>query len=95
VDRSPPALACVPSRAVDSQAPWNFEEPVAFDLVDGANVTLAIVSTTTNVICGNKFSATRTWSATDSCGNSNRGCHRPWTQRPWGDGASADRAIRI
>src|SRR5207247_2603268 len=72
VDRSPPALACVPSRAVDSQTPWSFEDPVAFDIVDGIKVTVAIVSTTTNVICGNNFAVTRTWSATDSCGNSNR-----------------------
>src|SRR5204863_3623496 len=56
---------------VEWGTPWTFEEPVALDLADGANVTIALVSTTTKALCGKTYNATQTWSATDACGNSN------------------------
>src|SRR5204863_447908 len=48
---------------------WTFDAPIATDN-SGSN-TITIVSTTTNTLehCGTTFDATRTWQATDACGN--------------------------
>src|SRR6185436_12810176 len=35
-----------------------------------ANVAISIVSTVTNLGCGQSFTSIRTWKATDACGNS-------------------------
>lgn len=69
VDTTPPVLTCVSNRAVECGTAWNFDAPSASDVCDGTNVTVVITGTTTNALCGNTFSATRTWSATDSCSN--------------------------
>src|SRR5438270_8537343 len=49
---------------------WTFDAPTATDN-SGSN-TITILSTVTNVTghCGSTFDATRTWQATDACGNS-------------------------
>ncbi len=69
VDTVPPEITCAPSRILECGTPWNFTPPAANDVCDGTNVVIAIVSTITNNTCGRTFSATRTWSATDRCGN--------------------------
>src|SRR5262249_1037861 len=50
-------------------SPWSFDAPTASDTC--GNVTITILNTVTNKtgFCGNTFAATRTWRATDACGN--------------------------
>jgi len=47
----------------------DLDAPTASDTC--GNVTITILSTVTNLTghCGNTFDATRTWRATDACGN--------------------------
>src|SRR5205085_917661 len=68
-DTLPPLLTCAGVKGVVCGAGWSFDEPVAFDLADGANVNITILSTITNGNCGQTFAATRAWMATDQCGN--------------------------
>src|SRR5204862_29251 len=71
VDTTPPVLACISNRTVECGMPWTFDTPEATDAGAGTNVTIVIVSTSTNTLCGKTFAATRTWSVQDGCGNSN------------------------
>src|SRR5438034_9285571 len=58
------------NKTVQLGAPWSFDPPTATDN-SGSN-TISIVDTVTNTAghCGSTFDATRTWAATDACGNS-------------------------
>src|SRR5207245_9240378 len=58
-----------PSTEVEQGAAWSFDAPTATDN-SGSN-TITVVSTVTNLTghCGTTFDATRTWQATDACGN--------------------------
>src|SRR5439155_14672224 len=58
-------------KTVQLGAAWTFDAPSATDN-SGSNPTMTVVSTVTNTAghCGNTFDATRTWAATDACGNS-------------------------
>ncbi len=47
---------------------WTFDTPVAFDECSGTNVTVSVLSTTTNGAC--PMTVTRVWNLTDACGNS-------------------------
>jgi hypothetical protein len=67
-DTTPPALVCVGNKTVECGTAWSFDPPGASDAC-GTNV-VQILSTTTNFTCGNTFSMTRTWRATDTCTNS-------------------------
>ena len=67
VDTTPPVLVCSGNKTVECTAPWTFNTPTATDTC-GTN-SIVIVGTVTNPACGNTFSATRTWRATDACGN--------------------------
>jgi len=71
LDTTPPTLDCIPGQSVESGLPWDFLAPTAIDLVEGTNVTMVILSTVTNVLCGNDYAVTRIWAAGDACGNSN------------------------
>ncbi len=68
VDTTPPNLTCATNKTLPCGAQWSFDAPVVSDNCSGTNVTLTY-STTTNGICPQVF--TRTWIATDLCGNTN------------------------
>jgi len=73
VDTEPPDLSCGPDKCVECGAAWAFDNPTAVDKCDLNNVLIEVVSTVTNAItprCPALFSVTRTWRATDTCGNS-------------------------
>jgi hypothetical protein len=67
-DTVAPVLVCSPDRIVEFGSAWEFDQPVASDGCMG-NVSVTVLSTTTNQLLGRLFSATRTWQATDACGN--------------------------
>jgi len=68
-DTNPPVIVCSPNKTVECGQAWTFDRPSATDNCSGA--TVAILDTTTNLLaCG--FAATRTWTATDACGNVSR-----------------------
>lgn len=62
-----PTITCSPDKSVVCGTAWTFDTPTASDNCGGVSVT--VLSTTTNTVCGNAFVATRTWRATDPCGN--------------------------
>src|SRR2546428_9742611 len=71
-DTTPPVINCSgsPNKTVQQGTPWSFDLPTATDN-SGSN-TITVMSTATNTAghCGTTFDATRTWQATDACGNS-------------------------
>jgi hypothetical protein len=69
-DTTAPVFTCAPDKTVNCLGPWAFDAPTAVDLVTGTTPTITVLNTVTNGSCGSGFTATRTWRATDSCGNS-------------------------
>ena len=68
-DTTPPTLMCAADRNLPTGSSWTFDMPaVVADACSGA--TLQVLSTVTNLTATNTLAATRTWSATDGCGNS-------------------------
>src|SRR5207244_4624879 len=71
VDSTAPVITCSSTnKTVEQSKAWTFDSPTATD--NSGSATITILSTVTNVIghCGSTFDATRTWQATDACGNS-------------------------
>ena len=68
-DLTPPTIVCAGAKSVECGSSWTFDLPTASDTCGSA--TIIIVSTITNTAghSGSNFAATRTWRATDSCGN--------------------------
>src|SRR6185436_19158182 len=54
---------------VECGTPWNFDPPGLTGTCTNLNITLVVLSTVTNVVCGNALNATRTWDTNDGCGN--------------------------
>src|SRR5262249_19909747 len=72
VDNSGPVINCSKhNKTVEQGAAWTFDAPTATDN-SGTNITITVLNTVTNTAshCGTTFDATRTWQATDACGNS-------------------------
>ncbi len=72
VDTRPPDFICPMSGTVQCGDAWTFGQPSVTDECSITNVTLRIVSTTTNTLCAGTFEAKRTWEAVDECNNTNR-----------------------
>ena len=70
-DTTPPVLACGHDKTVECNSQWAFDPPFAVDACCGDKVTVTILSTFTNSLQKCITAITRTWSATDCCGNSN------------------------
>lgn len=69
VDATPPVLTCATNKTVSCGSIWTFDPPTATDDCAGTNVIISVLLTVTNGACPQ--TATRTWIATDTCGNSN------------------------
>ena len=67
-DTTAPLLSGEQERVVSPDAPWDFLAPEATDNCDDI-IDLVIVNTVTNVLGDNAMVATRTWQASDPCGN--------------------------
>ena len=70
VDTTPPNLVCGTNKTVQCGTPWNFDPPTATDNCCTSAPTVIVLSTTTNVPANCPTTITRTWQATDCCGNS-------------------------
>jgi hypothetical protein len=69
IDAEPPQLVCAASFSVECGEIWSFGFPLAIDNCD-SKPQVEVVNTVTNTLyCGRAYSVTRTWKATDRCGN--------------------------
>src|ERR1044071_4347185 len=70
LDTTKPTISCVGNKTNEcGVGSLSFDEPTASDTC--GPVTVSVLSTSTNLGCGNTFVATRTWVATDRSGNTN------------------------
>src|ERR1022692_2857544 len=61
------SCCCATNKTIPYGTPWSFDQPSAYDAVWGTNVTITSI-TQTSSLC--PLVITRTWIATDPCGNS-------------------------
>src|SRR5258706_3473283 len=61
-----PSITCPLDKTIEEGNPWTFDEPI---VSDNCGTPVVTFTTHTNLICGNGFSAVRTWTAVDSSGN--------------------------
>ena len=66
-DTKPPTISLVANKTITAGATLVFDTPTASDTCDTATVN--VVSTTTNNLSPEVYTVTRTWMATDACGN--------------------------
>src|SRR5262249_39843596 len=71
VDTTPPSINCGSNENPQCGLSWDFTVPILSDNCSSpGQITLTILSTTTNLTCPGTFVATRIWQATDACSNS-------------------------
>jgi hypothetical protein len=70
MDTTRPTINCASNKVVECGSPWTFDPPTAPADACGTNKVI-VLGTVTNALCGNTFSATRTWAAIDACNNTN------------------------
>jgi hypothetical protein len=58
-----PAILCEPDRTVTLGSSWDFDPPATL-----GDITLSVLATFTNAGCGDGYTATRTWQASDTNG---------------------------
>lgn len=69
-DREPPVVDCPDNLLLACGDSWPpFGTPGVWDNCDGAEVTVTVVDTVTNVFCAGSLETVRTWRAVDSSGN--------------------------
>jgi spore coat protein A len=66
-DTTPPVITCAGDKTVESGQPWSFDLPTAADACGTNSIT--VLSTITNSPAPTTNLITRTWLATDACGN--------------------------
>ena len=69
VDTTPPVITCASNKTVQCTGAWTFDNPTAVDACSGTNVTITILSTSTNPLVGGNFTARRIWTIADPCTN--------------------------
>lgn len=67
IDHIPPTIQCANPKTIPCGSALVFDTPTATDNCSGTNVTITILNTVTNGNCPKLI--TRTWKATDQCGN--------------------------
>jgi hypothetical protein len=75
VDTVAPTITCGTNKTVQCGTTWTFDVPTVFDNCNNAampptNIIVSVVNTLTNGFCPRVI--TRTWRATDGCGNSSQ-----------------------
>lgn len=75
VDMVAPMILCASNKTVECRTQWSFDTPTVSDNCSNAavpptNITVTVLSTVTNGFCPQTI--TRTWQATDGCGNSSQ-----------------------
>lgn len=76
VDFTAPTITCAPNKTVQCGTQWSFDTPTGTDNCGGP-VTIRVLNTTTNGTCPQVI--TRTWNATDGCGNVSQPCSQSVT----------------
>src|SRR5262249_4044922 len=69
VDTTRPTITCANNKIVECTSPWTFDPPAATDTCGDVTITILATVTNTTGHCGNTSDPTRTWRATEECGN--------------------------